>query len=73
MLDLLVLQLNHPLHPLPHPLPKMLNQNQTPLLDTLKACAEHPHAPFYTPGHKRGQGISQSLADLFGSLCFAPI
>ncbi len=48
----------------------MLNQNQTPLLDTLKACAEHPHAPFYTPGHKRGQGISQSLADLFGFAVF---
>ncbi|WP_414588849.1 aminotransferase class I/II-fold pyridoxal phosphate-dependent enzyme [Scytonema sp. PCC 10023] len=48
----------------------MLNQNQTPLLDTLKACAERPHAPFYTPGHKRGQGISQSLADFFGKATF---
>jgi len=48
----------------------MLNQNQTPLLDTLKACAEHLHAPFYTPGHKRGQGISQPLADLFGKAVF---
>ncbi len=48
----------------------MLNQNQTPLLDTLKACAEHPHAPFYTPGHKQGQGISQPLADLFGKAVF---
>ncbi len=48
----------------------MLNQNQTPLLDTLKACAERPHAAFYTPGHKRGQGISQSLADFFGKATF---
>ncbi|ARV57394.1 arginine decarboxylase [Nostocales cyanobacterium HT-58-2] len=48
----------------------MLNQNQTPLLDTLKACAERPHAPFYTPGHKRGQGISQSLVDVFGKTVF---
>ncbi|MDF5716241.1 MAG: aminotransferase class I/II-fold pyridoxal phosphate-dependent enzyme [Rhizonema sp. NSF051] len=48
----------------------MLNQNQTPLLDTLKACAAHPHAPFYTPGHKQGQGISQPLADLFGKAVF---
>lgn len=48
----------------------MLNQNQTPLLDALKACAAHPHAPFYTPGHKQGQGISQLLADLFGKAVF---
>lgn len=47
-----------------------MNQNQTPLLDALKACAERPHAPFYTPGHKRGQGISQSLADVFGAAVF---
>lgn len=48
----------------------MLNQNQTPLLDALKACADHPHAPFYTPGHKRGAGISQPLADLLGKAVF---
>jgi arginine decarboxylase len=48
----------------------MLNQNQIPLLDTLKACAERPHAPFYTPGHKRGQGISKSLTDVFGKAVF---
>jgi arginine decarboxylase len=48
----------------------MLNQNQTPLLDTLKVCAERPHAPFYTPGHKRGVGISQKLVDVFGKAVF---
>jgi arginine decarboxylase len=48
----------------------MLNQNQTPLLDALKANTTRPHAPFYTPGHKQGQGISQSLADLFGKAVF---
>ncbi|MFQ4144573.1 aminotransferase class I/II-fold pyridoxal phosphate-dependent enzyme [Chlorogloeopsis sp. ULAP02] len=48
----------------------MLDQNQTPLLDTLKACAERPHAHFYTPGHKRGQGISQKIADVFGKSIF---
>ncbi|WP_375498622.1 aminotransferase class I/II-fold pyridoxal phosphate-dependent enzyme [uncultured Nostoc sp.] len=48
----------------------MLNQNQTPLLDALKANAAKPHAPFYTPGHKQGEGISQSLADLFGKAVF---
>ncbi|GAX38110.1 aminotransferase class I/II-fold pyridoxal phosphate-dependent enzyme [Nodularia sp. NIES-3585] len=48
----------------------MLNQNQTPLLDALKACTTHAHAPFYTPGHKRGEGIAQPLADLFGTKVF---
>ncbi len=48
----------------------MLNQNQTPLLDALKACVAHFHAPFYTPGHKRGEGISQPLVDLLGKAVF---
>lgn len=48
----------------------MLNQNQTPLLDALKANAARLHAPFYTPGHKQGEGISQPLADLFGKVVF---
>ncbi|MBW4423543.1 MAG: aminotransferase class I/II-fold pyridoxal phosphate-dependent enzyme [Nostoc desertorum CM1-VF14] len=48
----------------------MLNQNQTPLLDALKANAAKPHAPFYTPGHKQGEGIYQPLADLFGKAVF---
>ncbi|MEH2336292.1 aminotransferase class I/II-fold pyridoxal phosphate-dependent enzyme [Nostoc sp.] len=48
----------------------MLNQNQTPLLDALKANAARPHAPFYTPGHKQGKGISQPLVDLFGKAVF---
>ncbi|MGI2906453.1 aminotransferase class I/II-fold pyridoxal phosphate-dependent enzyme [Tolypothrix sp. VBCCA 56010] len=49
----------------------MLNQNQTPLLDALKANATRPHAAFYTPGHKRGAGISQKLADCFGKAVFS--
>ncbi|MEH2281101.1 MAG: aminotransferase class I/II-fold pyridoxal phosphate-dependent enzyme [Nostoc sp.] len=48
----------------------MLNQNQTPLLDALKANAARPHAPFYTPGHKLGEGISQPLVDLLGKAVF---
>ncbi|MDZ8239091.1 MAG: aminotransferase class I/II-fold pyridoxal phosphate-dependent enzyme [Nostoc sp. ChiQUE01a] len=48
----------------------MLNQNQTPLLDALKANATRPHAPFYMPGHKQGKGISQPLADLLGKAVF---
>ncbi|MDZ8052600.1 MAG: aminotransferase class I/II-fold pyridoxal phosphate-dependent enzyme [Aulosira sp. ZfuVER01] len=49
----------------------MLNQNQTPLIDALKACAASPHTPFYTPGHKRGEGIAQPLADLLGKAVFS--
>ncbi|MDZ8258113.1 aminotransferase class I/II-fold pyridoxal phosphate-dependent enzyme [Nostoc sp. ChiQUE01b] len=48
----------------------MLNQNQIPLLDALKANAARIHAPFYTPGHKLGEGISQPLADLLGKAVF---
>ncbi|MFB2772208.1 aminotransferase class I/II-fold pyridoxal phosphate-dependent enzyme [Pelatocladus sp. BLCC-F211] len=48
----------------------MLAQNQTPLLDTLKICAERPHTPFYTPGHKRGVGISEKIANVFGQTVF---
>ncbi|WP_353929670.1 aminotransferase class I/II-fold pyridoxal phosphate-dependent enzyme [Okeanomitos corallinicola TIOX110] len=44
----------------------MLNQNQTPLIDALKASISRPHSPFYTPGHKRGAGISPILTDLLG-------
>ncbi|WP_071187297.1 aminotransferase class I/II-fold pyridoxal phosphate-dependent enzyme [Trichormus sp. NMC-1] len=48
----------------------MLNQNLTPLIDALKACTSRPHAPFYTPGHKRGAGISPVLTDLLGKDVF---
>jgi arginine decarboxylase len=46
------------------------SQAKTPLLDALWECANKNHAPFYTPGHKRGQGISQQLADRFGPSMF---
>ncbi|MBD2088007.1 aminotransferase class I/II-fold pyridoxal phosphate-dependent enzyme [Trichocoleus sp. ST-U3] len=46
------------------------SQTTTPLVDALQACAKKHHAPFYTPGHKRGQGISQRLADLLGTAVF---
>lgn len=46
------------------------SQAKTPLLDALWECANKNHAPFYAPGHKRGQGISQQLADCFGSAVF---
>ncbi len=46
------------------------SQEQTPLLDTLKTLANQPDAAFYAPGHKRGQGISQKLANLLGEAVF---
>lgn len=45
-------------------------QRQTPLLDSLKTLIDRPHAAFYTPGHKQGQGISQNLAKLLGNSVF---
>ncbi|MEA5554515.1 aminotransferase class I/II-fold pyridoxal phosphate-dependent enzyme [Anabaena cylindrica UHCC 0172] len=48
----------------------MLNQNQTPLIDALKNSISRPHAPFYTPGHKHGVGISPVLIDLIGKDVF---
>ncbi len=43
----------------------------TPLLTKLLALASHPHAAFYAPGHKRGQGIFQELAQTWGKEIFA--
>jgi len=41
-------------------------QAQTPLLDCLLQAAQQSDAPFYTPGHKRGEGISRALEQFFG-------
>jgi arginine/lysine/ornithine decarboxylase len=43
----------------------------TPLLDTLKFLVSQQDAPFYAPGHKRGRGIPQKLADLYGNSVFS--
>ncbi len=51
-------------------MPANQSQASTPLLDALRECVNKNHAPFYTPGHKRGQGISQRLNDCFGSSVF---
>ncbi len=48
----------------------MLSQTKTPLLDILWECANKPHAPFYTPGHKLGKGISSKLEEYFGQAVF---
>lgn len=45
----------------------MLDQTQTPLLSALNACGCRPHAPFYAPGHKRGQGASPLLQSFLGT------
>lgn len=37
-----------------------------PLIHTLQVSARRPHAPFYTPGHKRGVGASPALRRLIG-------
>ncbi|MGH2412899.1 MAG: aminotransferase class I/II-fold pyridoxal phosphate-dependent enzyme, partial [Microcystaceae cyanobacterium] len=46
------------------------SQAQIPILETLQALVNQPDTAFYAPGHKRGQGISQPLADLLGKSVF---
>ncbi len=48
----------------------MNSQQQTPLLDALRDRTNHPHSPFYAPGHKGGQGISGPLVEFFGAAVF---
>jgi arginine decarboxylase len=48
----------------------MLDQTKAPLLEMLQKMAQRPHAPFYTPGHKRGQGIAPELRTWLGMAMF---
>ena len=48
----------------------MNSQTNTPLLDALRDRTNHPHSPFYAPGHKGGQGISGPLVELLGAAVF---
>jgi len=48
----------------------MLSQDKTPILNTLKSLSHQSNAAFYTPGHKKGQGIAQPLAELLGKSVF---
>ncbi len=48
----------------------LTNQNSTPLLEAAKRYLNIDHAPFYMPGHKRGQGIDRELAALMGETIF---
>ena len=47
-----------------------LSQSATPLVKALQQCADRDNAPFHTPGHKRGQGISARQRSLFGKAAF---
>lgn len=47
-----------------------MDQSTTPLVTALQHCANRPNAAFYTPGHKRGQGITSKHRDLFGAAAF---
>jgi arginine/lysine/ornithine decarboxylase len=46
------------------------SQAEMPLVDALRHCADRLHAPFYTPGHKRGHSIAAPLKDLLGEQVF---
>ncbi len=45
-------------------------QDDTPLVTALQHCAQRSHAAFYTPGHKRGQGISNRHRAVLGEAVF---
>jgi arginine/lysine/ornithine decarboxylase len=47
-----------------------MNQDTTPLLAAAQRYLNIDHAPFYMPGHKRGQGIDHQFAQLMGETVF---
>ncbi len=47
-----------------------LTQHQTPLVNALQEWVNKSHAPFYTPGHKRGQGMNLLLKQQWGNDIF---
>ena len=47
-----------------------LNQFQTPIIDALQEWVDKSHAPFYTPGHKRGVGMNPILTANWGAAVF---
>ena len=48
----------------------MLSQSQAPLIDALQLCSRRDDAAFYTPGHKKGHGISPLHQAVFGGDVF---
>jgi arginine decarboxylase len=49
---------------------QQLNQQQTPILNALQAWVDKSHAPFYTPGHKRGVGMNRVIKNRWGAAVF---
>ncbi len=47
-----------------------MNQNLAPLLEFMRNYLHDDRAPFYMPGHKRGQGIDPEFAALMGENLF---
>lgn len=52
------------------PLNSEFSQATTPLVDALRSCSQTANTPFYTPGHKRGRGISAEFRQLLGEQVF---
>jgi arginine decarboxylase len=46
------------------------SQHQTPIIEALQAWVDKSHAPFYTPGHKRGVGMDRRLKNVWGNAVF---
>jgi arginine/lysine/ornithine decarboxylase len=46
------------------------SQEKTPLLSVLQLLSQQTDAPFYAPGHKKGQGINERLKNLLGKVVF---
>lgn len=47
-----------------------MNQDSVPLLEAARRYLDIDHAPFYMPGHKRGQGIDREFMALMGKNIF---
>ncbi|MGI0492929.1 aminotransferase class I/II-fold pyridoxal phosphate-dependent enzyme [Alkalinema pantanalense CENA528] len=52
---------NHPSRP---------DQTSMPLVEQLQQCAGRSYAPFHTPGHKRGKGVSAEFRSFLGDAAF---
>lgn len=51
-------------------LKRLMNQYSTPILEAAQRYLNIDHAPFYMPGHKRGQGIDREFVALMGENVF---
>jgi arginine decarboxylase len=47
-----------------------LDQSKAPIVDALQEWVNKSHAPFYTPGHKRGIGMNPILTERWGAAVF---